>query len=225
MSDKAGAAPAAVEADERLLGEYKTFMREIFRRLDAISESIDELQSDSTHVSNWKNCEFCWSQVRKVCEYLTVAIVFAHHCETGKITELDKWRPKDLLAQAAKLSDHPTPVPVDVPFAVGQNGDKQIVPLTRPVAPKLISEIYGRSSELVHVGSLDRMLSGKLPAFDVGQLEHWIAGFRRLLTNHVLLLPGIAKVLVWRAGAEPKFFILGSEGAKFDTSKLPEFEF
>ena len=135
MSHEPETAEVATEANEVLLGEYKAFMEEIFRRLDAISESIAELKSDISHVNNWKNCEFSWSQIRKICEYLTVAIVFAHHCDTGAISELDKWRPKDLLAQAAKLNEHPTPVPIEAAFDTGSDGEKQIKPQTRPVAP------------------------------------------------------------------------------------------
>jgi hypothetical protein len=200
-------------------------MREIFRRLDAISESIAELKSNTSHENNWKNCEFSWSQIRKICEFLTVAIVFAHHCDTGAITALDKWRPKDLLAEASKLSSHPTPVSIAPDFEKDADGHKQIKPLTKPIAPALISEIYGRASEPIHVGSLERILSGKLPPFDVDQIERWIDGFRRLLTNHILLLPGLKKALVWRAGAETEFFILGSDGADFDPTNLPDLEF
>ena len=225
MSTTAETSPAAQNAEDHRIGDYRTFMREIFKRLDAISESLSELKANPTHSENWKNCEFCWSQIRKVCEYLAVAIVFAHHCDTGAVEDLSKWRPKDLLAQASKLSDHPTPVPTDAAFGTGPDGEKQIAPLTRPVAPALISEVYGRASELIHVGSLERMLDGKLPTFDINQLERWLAGFRKLLTNHVLLLPGISKALVWRAEAGTDFFILGSDGAVFDTSSLPEFAF
>ena len=206
------------------LSEYGTFMAEVDKRLRAVSEILGQLTANPQDEFAWIRCELAWFQIRKICEYLAVAIVFAHSAETCAMTDLGKWKPKDLLAQVSKLSGHPTPVPIAAFFGKGAIGEKQIIPLTRPMRPELISEIYGRCSEVLHVGRLDRMLAGKLPPFDLGQLKSWVGGFQNLLDNHVVLLPKIEKTLVWMREQEPRFFVLGSDGAVFDTDRLPEFE-
>ena len=226
MSAATQSPATATKLEELALADYQIFISEIFRRLDAISASLSELNANPTHSDSWKNCDFCWFQMRKICEYLTVGIVLAHHCDTGAIADLGKWRPKDLLAQASKLSNHPTPVQISPFFGSGPEGEKQIEPLARPIRPDLISSVYGRCSELLHVGSLERILAGKLPSYDVSQMEAWLIGFRKLLSDHVVLLPGVQKIIVSLTGpTQTSTFILASEGAGFDTSKLADFEF
>jgi len=200
-------------------------MEEVDKRLRSVSEILGQLMANPQDEFAWLRCELAWFQIRKICEYLAIAIVFAHSVETGAIADLGKWKPKDLLAQVSKLSGHPTPVPVAQFFGKGENGEKQIIPLTKPIRAELISEIYGRCSEILHVGTLERMLADKMPPFDLGQLQSWVRGLQNLLDNHVVLLPKIEKVLVWMREQNPRLFVLGSDGAVFDTDRLPEFDF
>ncbi|MCX8475272.1 MAG: hypothetical protein MT490_05680 [Sphingomonas sp.] len=210
----------------RVIDVYANFITEIFRRLDAVDDSITELKANSDHPNCWQNCDFCWFQIRKICEYLTLAVVAAHHFDGHPISSLSKWRPKELLADVARLSEHPTPVAIADLLAVGPDGGRQFTPVAKPVRADLISQIYGRCSDILHVGSLDRILAEKLPTYEIAQLDRWLVGFRSLLSHHMLLLPGIKTVLICRSeGGERMFFALASEGAIFDTSHLPDFDF
>lgn len=205
---------------------YANFISEIFRRLDAAADSITELKANPDHPNGWQNCDFCWFQIRKICEYLTLAIVAAHHFDGHPVSSLSKWRPKELFADVARLNDHPTPVAIADLIAMGPDGERQLTPVAKPIRAELISQIYGRCSEVLHVGSLERILAGKFPAYEIAQLDHWLAGFKALLSHHMLLLPGIKTVLVCRSeGGERMFFALGADGAIFDASQLPDFEF
>jgi hypothetical protein len=178
------------------------------------------------HKDNWKNCDFCWLEMRKICEYLALSLVLAHQCDTGQIEDLTKWRPKDLLAQVAKINDHPTPIQIAVDFKADSNGENQLVPIFGPIAPELISKIYGRCSDLLHLGSLDRILSGKMPSHDIREMQIWVSGLQKLFMNHVVFLPGIKKVLLCLTrGEQTNLHILASDGAIFDKSSLPEFDF
>jgi hypothetical protein len=221
-------AAAAVSVDDlaRVIDVYANFISEIFRRLDAADDSIAELKANSGHPNSWQNCDFCWFQVRKICEYLTLAVVAAHHFDGHPVSSLSKWRPKELLADVARLSEHPTPVAIAHVLGAGPDGERQLTPVAKPIRAELISQVYGRCSEVLHVGSLDRILAEKLPGYEIAQLDRWLAGFRSLLSHHMLLLPGIKTVLVCRSeGGERMLFALGSDGAIFDTSQLPDFEF
>ena len=217
-----------MDADQ-LAGEYSTFILEIFRRLDAVSESLGEIKANPNHPNNWKNCDFCWFQIRKICEYLALAIVLAHHRGTTAVNDLSKWRPSDLLKQIEDLNAHPTPVRIAIELAPNGEGGTQLTPLAKPMNTKTISEIYGRCNDILHVGSLDRILNSKMPNYDLSQLERWLDGFERLLRNHALLLPELKRVLVCLhiSGGEapPQIFLMESEGeAVFNTDNLPEFE-
>ena len=213
---------------DRMQAEYHTFIAEIFRRLDAISESLAEIKSATNHLDCWKNCDFCWFQIRKICEYIALAVVLAHHRDNGLIEDLSKWRPKDLLAQAAKLSDHPTPIQISNEIIETGNGERQLAPVTQPIKIALISEIYGRCSNLLHVGSLERILESNMPAYDLAHLEIWLEGFERLLRNHILMLPQIERILVCLhtkgSEAQPQIFLMEDKGQGiFVRDNLPEF--
>lgn len=203
---------------------YATFISEIFRRLDSISLSLEEIRDDPHHPDNWKNCDFCWFQFRKICEYLALSIALAHHEDTG-LDDLSKWRPKELLAQAASLSGHPTQMPLAASGSATSTA-LQFLPLTKPINPAEISRIYGHCSELLHVGPLDRILRNKMPSYDILIAEQWLAGFNRLLRNHALLLPKIQNVLICQSDSgSSEFFQLEGEGeAIFNAGDLPEFD-
>lgn len=220
----AGDEPAQAAEDQgHLLGAYPNFIGRILQQLEAVAESIDEIKAHPDHPNNWKNCDFACFQIRKACEYLTLAIVLAHHCDDpDSVSDLSKWRPKDLLVQAGKLNEHPTPIRIEKEYIASKDGSKQILPLSRPARTAEISAIYGQCSDVLHAGSLQRILDNKLPVYDVAKLERWNDAFRQLLEHHALLLPGIKRVLIYSAG---QFFVLESDGLGIlDTSNLPEFE-
>ena len=265
---------AAIGADQ-MTGEYATFIIEIFKRLDAIAESMAEIKANPESLDNWKNCDFCWFQIRKICEYLALAIVLAHHRDTGVVDDLSKWNPSDLLKQVEKLNAHPTPVQISTHVTANAEGVRQLehravnphhfviaseakqsrvtkrraglprrfaprnddsyltqftlTPLAKPIRSKIISQIYGRTNNVLHVGTLDRILSMEMPTYDLGQLERWWDGFERLLRNHALILPQVQQILVCLhergSNASPQIFLMAGEGeAVFVTENLPEFE-
>lgn len=218
----------AIVNTDLLASEYATFINEILKRLDAISESLSEIMANPDHPENWKNCDFCWFQIRKICEYMASAIVLAHHRDSGEEVELKNWKPKDLLAQVDKLSHHPRFVAISS-VLIDQGETRQPIPLAKPIDAKIISEIYGRSSELLHVGSLKRILESNLPSYEIPQLQLWLSGLTKLMRNHALLLPKVKRVLVcisrFEFASVPEIFLMAGEGeALFDMTNLPEFE-
>ena len=230
FTDAAGSQKEGVAIDaDQMIGEYATFIIEIFKRLDAIAESMAEIKANPESLDNWKNCDFCWFQIRKVCEYLALAIVLAHHRDTGTVNDLSKWKPSDLLKQVEKLNANPTPVQISNHVVANEEGGRQLTPIAKPITSKIISQIYGKANDVLHVGKLDRILNMTMPGYDLGQLERWWDGFERLLRNHVLMLPQVQRILVCLhnrgSNVPPKIFLMEGEGeAIFVTENLPEFE-
>jgi len=211
---------------DSLVGAYADFVSEISKRLDAIAASFDELTANAEHANAWQNCDFCWLQIRKICELMAVSVVAAHHFDGGHALETNKWSPKDVLLDIAKMNNHPTPIPISDNFADGPNGERQIILSSKAIEMKLISEIYGRCGDILHVGSLNRILEKKVPAYDLAKMAAWLTGFRRLISNHVLFLPGMKKVLVcWWGGSQRQIFLMESEGANFVQDDLLDFTF
>jgi hypothetical protein len=228
MENKVDDGDEVIVNADLLVSEYGTFINEILKRLNAVSESLSEITANPDHPENWKNCDFCWFEIRKVCEYMASAIVLAHHRDSGDEIELQNWKPKDLLAQVDKLSHHPRFVAISS-VLIDHGESRQITPLAKPIDSKIISEIYGRCSELLHVGSLKRLLESKLPSYDTSQLEVWLLGFTRLMQNHALLLPKVKRILVcfsqFEFASAPEVFLMAGEGeGLFDMANLPEFE-
>lgn len=225
--DVAEVGDTAVDANQ-MAAEYATFILEIFKRLDAVTKSIGEIEANPQHPDNWKNCDFCWFQIRKICEYLALAIVLAHYRDGDAINDLSKWRPSDLLKQAEKLNDHPTPIQISNELAANVEGGRQLNPIAKPINHKIVSTIYGKCNDLLHVGKLDRILKAELPVYDISQLQCWRDGFEGLLRNHVLMLPRLKRILVCLHeigdARPPQIFLMEGEGeAIFVKDDLPEF--
>ena len=209
---------------ESLVPLYQNFISEIFCRIEAGEESLSEILTFPNHINNWKNCNFCWLQIRMICEYIALGIVLVHHEHLPEdANTFSKWKPKDLLKEVGKLSGHPNPIPVRV-----NHDTKNIETLARPVKITDISRIYGQTGDLLHAGSLNDILGNNIPSYDVRLLRAWLKGFRSLLMNHVILLPNLNKAILCQQNQNGKTVQceLHADGdAVFITETLPDFNF
>jgi len=214
-------------ATENLRADYENFMKEIFNRLDAIDESLAEIKSAPDHLQNWRNCDFSWIAMRKICEYLVLAILLVHYRDDEAHVDIHKWRPRDIMGDIARINDFPAPIPIKIEIHAG--GPHSAIPMYRALSSNVITSIYGKCSELIHVGSLERILCQNLPSFEIAQMQKWVRGLRSFLTNHILLLPKIKHVVICRGSNAPsngpEIYLAEAESeACFDTSNLGEFD-
>ena len=177
---------------------YIALMGQILSRLNAVADSIPEVISDQENAHNWKNLEFSYLQVRKICE-LTALSVLAAHSELGQFSSKDfrkEWQASTLFEKLAKLNPHAFPIPVVTVRDGNGLGNHQIIPQSNILSAKDIRDIYGLCGDRLHVGSLKRILEGKIPDLQPWQIVEWHNQFVKLLENHVILLPEIKSVML-----------------------------
>jgi hypothetical protein len=209
---------------------YPMVVSEIARRILVCEEILDNLVNNHTKPDAWMGSDLVTLQIRKICEMLLLGSTFVHLRESGSSFDLSKWHPKDTFTELNKFNEYPLQVPIELNFRDHPSGSKQIMPACKPLPYKILSTIYGRCNDLLHVPSVSKVLRGKVQPFDIGQFQNWIAGFKRIIAAHVLMMPTRKKFLLckWtgKVDQSPLVYLMeGDKSSTFDFNDLPEFEF
>lgn len=213
---------------EWLNSEYPVVMGQAATRLISAEESCQELMDNVDHESNWKNCEFIALQIRKFCELLLLGSTLAHLREGNATIDPKKWRPKEAFGELSKLSDHPLQVPIDLKLHGHESGHHQVEPISTGLPFSILNSIYGICGDALHIPSAKKVLSQSIPPYDVPRFQGWMAGFRRLMLSHALVLPELHIILLctWSGtpDAAPSVFALNAMGeSTVEWSSYPEF--
>jgi len=210
---------------EVLESKYPPVMEDMARRLVAAELSLAEIAADPENPYVWVCCEIVVLQLRKMCELLLLGSTLAHAFEGGLDLSLKKWRPKDAFGQLEKVSEHPLPMHVTVDLDKHGPGQHHLTPVSQPLTYEALGYVYGTCGDLLHVPTGAQVLKGKLPSFDVDLLRRWVAGFKQITCNHVLMLPKREKILFCRwsgeKGAPPSLVLMEAKGPS--TMKLDDY--
>ncbi|QMW22209.1 hypothetical protein [Sandaracinobacteroides saxicola] len=182
---------------DNVLEEYNAFMLHVKMRLTAFSDSINELESNPQHPDIWKNFEFCYLQLRKICECVALATLTCHrHLMQENVQTLEsEWHAKNILK--ALLRDRPGCFPIAVRFEPdADTGCRHLAPIDEALSFKDFSEIYGRIGSRLHVRELRKILKNKLDPFELTELKGWHQSIVSLLNCHMIQLFENGAVLV-----------------------------
>lgn len=183
---------------EEIGGLYVALMEQIVSRLDAVRDSAGEAVSNLEHSSNWKNAEFCYLQIRRICEYAAIAVLVAHGERAEFLTKslLKEWNAGNLFQKLAALNPNSFPTPVKTHLNV--NGDRfhHLEVKERLLDANAVRTIYNACGDRLHASSLRRILSGKLPEYSFEDIADWANSLVRTLENHLILLPEISSVML-----------------------------
>ena len=216
-------------SDEDFLeSAYPSVVGEIAQRLLVCESKLADLIGGHANPDAWIGSDLVTLQVRKICEMLLLGSALVHLNEGESTFDLTKWHPKDTFAELNGLSEHPLPVPIELNFREHASGNRQIMPACKPVPYKILSTIYGRCNDLLHVPSVAKILRGKVQPFDIGLFQNWVAGFKRIIAGHVLMMPNRNKILLctWsgKFDEKPSVFLMEADGpSTFDLDSLPDF--
>lgn len=213
---------------EQARAEYAVVMQQMVDRIGAAALSLEELISNPEHPRGWSNCDFIAVQNRKLCELLALGASLAHLRATETEFNAGNWRPSDVIRALEGVNPYPLPFPVQIELNKNGVGQHHIKPTSRPVHSGVITGIYGRCGDLLHVPSARRVIQGRLGAFEVERFQQWLVGWKSLLMGHVLLLPEIENIMLCQWSGQfddrPNCFFLGGEGpAVFNADDLSEF--
>ena len=165
---------------EKMLGTYSAIMEEIKSRvvcLDLCARSI-------FNVEGWISAELGYLQLRKICELIAIGCLVAHGDikETQASALQKKWDPAKILRQLGELHTDFFPIPVTLTIVPQVSVHMEPV-LTGFLSKTDLLELYGKSGDFLHRGSLRNLLRGKIT--DVSpDLLHWGHKIVTLLQNH-----------------------------------------
>ena len=232
--EESGTNPGTAEAREKIGSLYAAMMEEVIVRLDAALDSLTEAKANSGHLDNWKNAEFCYLQIRKTCEYVALALLVAHELyqDTSTASLTKKWHAGEIFAKLIELNNYAFPHPITVHIDHDGPGQHHVEPNDLILAADELQAIYGRCGDRLHVGSLKRILDGRLAAFDFDEITQWRNQLVGTLNNHMVRLPHIGSVLLvvlkesidgrvhcaWGRAEGP--FVIGEDPTIFDVSRI-----
>lgn len=214
---------------EPVSSSYSVAIKTIAMRLLAAEKVLDELAKNPEDPFALQGCELAALQIRLVCELLMLGCQMAHLEDAGAEIANNKWRPVDAYAQLKDLSDHALPMPVVVEYNKNGEGWHHIEPTSKPIPFSRISKLYGICGDLLHAPTIKKVLSGKMPEFDVDLMRSWVFDLKQLIQSHTLMLPErkIIFLSLWEGTFEhePELYRLDAAGeSTFDLTKYPDCE-
>ena len=197
MRDEAATKFAPLSREE--IGRiYIALMRQIVIRLDAVRDAAGEAAANVEHPSNWKNAEFCYLQIRRICEYAAIAVLVAHGERAEFLTNslLKEWNAGNLFQKLTSLNPNSFPRPVKTHLNANGSGVHHLEIKDRLLDGDAVKMIYNACGDRLHASSLRRILKGKLPEYSFEDIADWANSLVRTLENHLILLPEISSVML-----------------------------
>lgn len=196
--------------------------------MHVLEDTLQKLVADPNGKFSLIACEVIVLQIRMICETLLLGSTLAHIYEGKTDLPDNKWRPKHTFQELAKVSPHPLQVPVEIELHKHGEGQHHTNPISQPIDFGILNRIYGVCGDLLHVPTPRQVGSGKLPEYDLAQLQQWADGFKRLAMGHALMLPDLQIILlmIWTGNIDdsPEVFRLDADGdVCVDMSKYPAF--
>jgi hypothetical protein len=187
-----------LSAREKIGSIYAAMMQEIIVRLGASLASLTEAKANPDHPDNWKNAEFCYLQIRKSCEYTALAVLVAHdlYQDTSAAKLAKIWHAGEIFPKLLELNPYAFPAPMTVQLDHAGPGMHHVEPDVVTLQPAELQAIYGKCGDRLHVGSLKRIMDGRLSAFDFNEITAWRNQLVTTLNNHMVRLPHIGSILL-----------------------------
>lgn len=167
---------------------YASFMEEIKWRVAEIERRLVLIKKNQPHVDAIFEVEFCYLQLRFVCELIALASLVAHHSYGLKKTLLKEWHPDEIFNELEEINEYCFPWPVRVTRDAG--GHLHIADATsRELTRSELKRIYGQCGNVLHRGMLKHSLAGKQKIYDGNQLVDWVMAVMALINEHSILFP------------------------------------
>jgi hypothetical protein len=186
------------KAREKIGDLYITFMEHIILRLGSIADSLSEVRANPTHADNWRNAEFCYLQIRKVCEYLALSVLVAHdlYRDTSVQRLAKDWHAAEIFSKLLGLNPYAFPIATVVKFDHDGPGRHHIEPTSPVLDSADLDRIYGVCGDRLYAGTLKRILASKVPPYSFEEIADWRNKLVLTLNNHMVRLPHIASILL-----------------------------
>ncbi len=169
----------ATKSDEAALALYIRLMEEVKGR----AFTINTITQSSMAIGPPLIREYCFLQLRMLCELIALGCLIAH----GDITKTryfqkDAYKADDILRRLGDLHPEFYPVASKMTF---HPGGGHIEPLESGFLTKAeLIGLYGRCGDVLHKGTLDRLISPKPFKMDYQDIMEWGQKILNLLSVH-----------------------------------------
>jgi hypothetical protein len=173
---------------------YANLMHEVKVRIEVIEASLNGRMGYSEFFVR----EFCWLQLRMLCELIALSCLVAH----GDITFLQPHRvgrstsAEEILGRLTKLRSHFYPLATEQVRTLDASGRTNIdlrVVDPSPLSKGELLQLYGASHRHVHRGSLKKLLSMSVDVpldvkINAPEILNWTQKINRLLSCHTIAI-------------------------------------
>lgn len=179
----------ATTEHRKILDQYSILMSEVKHRILA----IDRLLNTKTGFPFAVAEEFCYLQLRMICECIALGCLVAHG--NFKATQSNKLRraysATALMKALAKLN------PDFYPQRMVRGPENVMAPIAVPTFSRdELEDLYGRSHRRLHRGNVENIMAVRGSVDDVfSEILKWIQKIIDMLGKHIILLdrkPGLA---------------------------------
>lgn len=138
--------------------------------------------------------ELCFLQIRMICELIALACLVAHGDLVQSRDLRKEWAADEIMRQLSSL--HPDFYPIPARAEVqGTNVHFEELK-TNPLPKAELIGLYGRCGDVLHKGSIKKLLSDKAPAkMEFPEIAALAAKFNNLLSAHVVVTRGEEKLI------------------------------
>ena len=189
----------AIDPDPHLM-RYNLIMKEIHWRI----ELLDSALRAEFLPHGMANAEFCFLQLRKVCELIALGCLSAHG-DLGKGVRsslLKEWDVVKIMKGLEALEPDFYPVPI-VTRSTESRFEIVDAEAQHILDKKILLRLYWRAGDVLHTGSLKRMFSQK--SFDLTtEIADGLLRIKNLIRQHRILLLGPDRHLICQLLFSPK---------------------
>jgi hypothetical protein len=168
---------------EEIADLYANLMGEIKLRL----EVVQRVATGQLAMPQTPAFEFCYLQLRKVCEVFALACICAH----GDIPEVRSkllqkaYNADQIIKQLGHL--HPDFYPVPGRQEIDQSTGRpvKVVPVTSGFLTKEdLLTLYGECGDHLHRGSIRQLITNSEPKPDFDKIREWVSKIMKFLNHH-----------------------------------------
>jgi hypothetical protein len=173
----------------QIINHYAAMMEEAKQRLNCIDAATSGL---IVLLPPPALREFCFLQLRMLCELIALACLIAHGDITATQTKKlrQEWSPDRILAELEKLHPHFFPQPGrDAPPTEGAHRQFEALQAGYLTKAELLS-LYGMCGRELHRGSIKSLFTatGPQPPADYSDIRNWRRKISELLGLHLIFL-------------------------------------
>lgn len=178
---------------------YRGFMSEVRIRLTALEENIVAVRAQPNDHSAFLRTEFCYLQMRFVCELIALAALAANSLSSQHASRklLKTWQADQIFRQLQRINPHSYPMPVRE--TQKPEGGLHFEKKSGGVLQRdQLGTIYGACGNCLHRGTLARLSANQTTVYNLADLEKWSRSAKLLLAQHIVLLPQLNTVFLVR---------------------------